>query len=186
MYRESFDYIKDSRKFIYSVILLFFLFALVGFFVSAPSFLEGRILQFIEELLTRTEGMSRWELISFIFLNNLQSSFTGMVFGVFFGVFSLLSVITNGYVLGFVASKTAASDGILTLWRILPHGIFELPALFISLGLGLRLGSFILQKRKLYSLKEYAIKSLKVFIFVIIPLLIIAALIEGSFIFFFS
>jgi len=41
------------------------------------------------------------------------------------------------------------TDGFLSLWRLLPHGIFELPAVFISLGMGLKIGMFIFQKKKL-------------------------------------
>ena len=42
------------------------------------------------------------------------------------------------------SSDVCSSD----LFRLLPHGIFELPAIFISLGLGLRFGMFIFQKEK--------------------------------------
>ena len=182
-YRESLNYIRDSRNFIYSVIIIFLFFSLIGFFIPAPPLLEEKILEFIEELLRKTEGMSQGELIRFIFLNNIQSSFTGMPFGIILGVFPLIATLTNGYVLGFVAAKSAENGGIFVLWRILPHGIFELPALFISLGLGVKLGTFIFKKNKFETLTTYMIKSIKVFFFIIIPLLIIAAIIEGSLIF---
>ena len=182
-YRESLNYIRDSRNFIYSVIIIFLFFSLIGFFIPAPPLLEEKILEFIEELLRKTEGMSQGELIRFIFLNNIQSSFTGMLFGIILGVFPLIATLTNGYVLGFVAAKSAENGGIFVLWRILPHGIFELPALFISLGLGVKLGTFIFKKNKFETLTTYMIKSIKVFFFIIIPLLIIAAIIEGSLIF---
>jgi stage II sporulation protein M len=185
-YKQSFQFIADSRMFIYVVILLFFLFALIGFFISPLPILEERILLFLQELLEKTEGMSRLELTRFIFVNNFQSSLLGMLFGVLLGIFPVLSVISNGYVLGFVASKTVEKAGILVLWRILPHGIFELPALFISLGLGLKLGSFIFQKQKFLSFKEYLKKSILVFLLIVIPLLLLAAIIEGSLIFFFE
>src|SRR3990172_7750872 len=179
-YRESWKYIKDSRNFIYSVIAVFLFFALVGFILPIPAELETKILEFIEELLRQTEGMSQSELIKFILLNNLQSSFMGMLFGILFGLFSVISALTNGYILGFVASRTVDGNGLLILWRLLPHGIFELPALFISLGLGLKLGTFIFGKNKIQTLGIYLTKSMKVFFFIIIPLLIIAAIIEGS------
>jgi len=70
------------------------------------------------------------------------------------------------------------------LWRILPHGIFELPAVFIALGMGLKFGGFIFQKEKIKSLREYFWNSLRVFLFVVLPLLIIAGIIEGTLIFF--
>jgi len=103
-----------------------------------------------------------------------------MFFGIMLSIFPVLSALVNGYVLGFVASKVSAGSGFFVLWRLLPHGIFELPALFISLGLGLKLGTFVFQKKKLKTLREYLFETIRVFFFIIIPLLIIAAIIEGS------
>ena len=74
-----------------------------------------------------------------------------MTFGVLLGIFPLMSVIANGYLLGFVVAASVRSQGILILWRLFPHGIFEIPALFLSLGLGLKMGTFIFQKK----LSEY-------------------------------
>ncbi len=185
-YKKSWRYLKDSRVFIYAAVFFFLFFILIGFFVPAPGIIETKILEFLEEMLQRTGGMSHWELVGFIFLNNAQSAFFGMVFGILFGIFSLMTAIVNGYLLGFVAERVIEADGVSTLWRLFPHGIFELPALFVSVGLGLKLGSFILREKKLESLKNYLINSLRVFIFIVIPLLILAAIIEGSLIFLFS
>jgi stage II sporulation protein M len=137
-------------------------------------------LEFIKDLLAKTQGMSQIELTKFLFFNNLQSSFFGMLFGLAFGIFPMITSIANGYLLGFVAAKTVGQEGILILWKLFPHGIFELPALFISLGLGLKLGTIIFQKNKIRAFKEYVKKSLKVFFFVIVPLLIVAAIIEAG------
>jgi len=183
---RSWQYLKESRIFIYAAVFFFFFFILIGAFVPAPEIIEARIFEFIEELLQKTEGMSHLELVRFLFLNNAQSAFFGMISGIVLGIFSLMVIIVNGYLLGFVAIRTINAEGILTLWRLVPHGIFELPALFISVGLGLKLGSFIFREKKWSSLKDYLSKSLRVFVFVVIPLLIIAALIEGSLIFFFN
>ena len=159
---------------------------MLGYFIPAPENIVQLILEFIEELLRKTEGMSPVDLTSFIFFNNLQSSFFGMIFGVVFGIFPVITIVSNGYLLGFVSSSTAQSEGFLILWRLFPHGIFELPALIISMGLGLKIGTFIFQKKKIESLKNYLWNSLRVFLFVIIPLLFIAAIIEGILIFLFS
>lgn len=184
-YIQSWEYIKESRHFIYSIIILFLFFVILGFFFPVPENISAYIMEFIGELLRKTEGMSSGELIKFIFLNNIQGSFFGMIFGILLGIFPLISVVANGYLLGFVAAESVQSQGILILWRLVPHGILEIPALFISLGLGLRLGMFIFQKNKLKSLQKYILESLRVFLFVVMPLLIIAAIIEGSFIFLF-
>ena len=185
-YVQSWNFIKESKNFIYAIVILFIFFFLIGFFIPAPSGIAEKILDFIKELLQKTQGMSQGELIQFIFFNNLQGSFFGLIFGILLGLFPLISVIANGYLLGFVASEVVKVEGALILWRLFPHGIFEIPALFISLGLGLRLGTFIFQKKKIESLKEYFWGSLRVFVFVVIPLLVVAAIIEGSLIFLFQ
>lgn len=185
-YRESWSYIKESRNYIYSIIAVFFIFILIGFFLPAPDSIVQEILKFIEELLEKTQNMSQSELAKFIFFNNVQSSFFGMIFGVLFGIFPLISAIVNGYLLGFVASLSVEYGGFLSLWRLFPHGIFEMPSVFISLGLGLKFGTFIFQKNKAESFRKYLWNSLRVFLFVVIPLLTIAAIIEGILIFTFS
>jgi stage II sporulation protein M len=179
-FKEGLQYIKESRNFIYIASAVFLLFALIGYFVPVPQILEKTILKFIEDLIKTTEGMSWTELTNYIFFNNLKSSFFGMIFGVIFGVFSVIMILVNGYLLGFVSSRIADMEGIAVLWRLLPHGIFELPAVLISTGLGLKLGTFIFRKKKIESLNVFLQKSLNVFIFVIIPLLVIAAIIEGA------
>ncbi len=104
-----------------------------------------------------------------------------MILGIFLGFVPLVVAVVNGYVLGFVASKTVAVEGWLILWRLLPHGIFEIPAVLISIALGLKLGSFLFTSKN-KGWKEFWkwIKDVvRVFIFVIIPLLVIAGIIEG-------
>ena len=185
--REGFDsgrkYIRDSKRFIFIACILFLIFAILGSLFPVPDYIEKEILKFIEELLSKTKDMSWAQLTSFIFFNNLQSSFFGMIFGAGFGIFSMITILINGYLLGFVSSKVVGTEGLLSLWRLLPHGVFELPAILIAMGLGLRLGTFVFYKKKFEKLKELLINSLKAFFFVIVPLLIIAALIESTLIF---
>ena len=179
-FKEGSDYIKKSKNFIYVALAIFVLFIVVGYLVPPSDSIKSAIQNFIEELFEETENMTWFELAKFLFLNNVQSSFFGMIFGVFFGLFPLMVVVVNGYLLGFVASRVVGSEGIFTLWRLFPHGIFEIPAVLISVGLGLKLGTFILQKNKTKSLKGLLIKSLKAFFVVVVPLLILAAIIEAS------
>ena len=135
---------------------------------------------FIQNLLSQTEGLSAPGLIVFIFLNNVQSSFFGVVLGFVLGVFPVLAAIANGYLVGFVGVMAVNSEGFSSLLRLLPHGIFELPAIFISFGMGIKFGTFIFQKDKAESFREYFLNSIRVFLFVVVPLLIVAAIIEGS------
>jgi stage II sporulation protein M len=178
-YENCWNYIKESKRFIYLAIALFLVFALIGFFIPTPANLSNQIMVFIEELLAKLEGMSQGQLIGFIFFNNLRSSFFGLVLGGLFGVIPGLFAISNGYILGFVSSLSVAENGVKSLLSLLPHGIFELPAIFLSLGLGLKFGMFIFQKKRIEAFKEYLSNSLKIFLLIILPLLLIAGIIEG-------
>lgn len=182
-FKESLLFIKESRNYIYSIVALFLFSVLIGFFVPVPETLQEEIVSFFEEIVRETEGMSLIELIMFIMLNNLQASFIGMILGVFLGIFPVISSISNGYIVGVAANLSANNAGFASLLRLLPHGIFELPALFISLGLGVRLGFSFIKKS---SFKEDLINSLKVFLYIVVPLLIVAGIIEGFLIFVFS
>ena len=179
IYGDILNYIVDSKKYIYSIIVIFFASALIGFFVPLPDSVLEKLFDYIRDILAKTEGLSTWGLIEFIFLNNVQGSFFGMAFGIFFGLFPVVAAILNGFVLGIVSSMSVQVGGIFSLWRLFPHGIFELPAIFISLGLGVRIGTYLFngdsKKGFMYHLKN----SLKVFFFVVVPLLIVAAIIEG-------
>ncbi|PJE81621.1 hypothetical protein COU58_01605 [Candidatus Pacearchaeota archaeon CG10_big_fil_rev_8_21_14_0_10_32_42] len=178
-YEISFRYIKESRKFIYSAIGIFFFFALLGFFVPIPENIKSELLEYFSELIKKTEGFGIFEMILFLFENNSISSFFGLFFGLIFGILPFINASLNGLLLGIVAKISVSEVGIISLWRLLPHGIFELPAIFISLGLGLKLSTFIFKKKKWESLKVLLEKSFYVYIFIIIPLLVIAAIIEG-------
>ncbi len=183
-YRKSWKFIGESQNFIYAAIIVFFTFFLVGFLLPVPESISEKIIEFLEKLLEETQDMSQSQLTQFIFLNNLKSSFFAMIFGVLLGIFPIFIMVINGYLVGIVSAMSVSVDGLLSLWKLFPHGIFELPAVFLAAGLGLKLGSFIFQKKKIKSLKEYSLNSLRVFVLVITPLLVIAALIEGALIFF--
>ena len=185
-YNQAFSYIKESEKFIYAAIILFFGFFLLGFFIHPPEILSNQFLKFLAELIEKTKNFNGYELMGYIFLNNFLSSLQGMFFGFFFGVYSFVAIVFNGYFVGFVSSLSVKSMGVLVLWRLLPHGIFELPAIFISFGLGLKFGTFIFKKKKFESFSYYLFNNIRIFLLIILPLLIIAALIEGFLIAFFG
>ena len=145
-YKQSWKYIKETKNFTYSIVAVFILLAIIGYFIYPPEDIAQQILFILENILAETKNLSSLELMLYIFINNLKSSFLGMIFGVFLGIFPIITAIINGYFVGFVSSIGVQNQGGLILLRLLPHGIFELPAIFISLGMGLKFGSFIFKK----------------------------------------
>jgi len=178
-YLDSWRYLKESSNYVWAVFVLFVVFGLAGFFLPVPELLANNIQEFIEGLIDMIKDLNIWQTILFIFKNNVLSSFVALFFGVILGIIPVLAAISNGYVLGFVSSIVVGEVGYLSLWRLLPHGIFEIPAIIISLGLGIKFGMFIFAKNPREEFMRRLILGLKVFLSIILPLLVIAAVIEG-------
>jgi stage II sporulation protein M len=178
-YSFCFNYLKDSKKFIWFSIGIFLFFSLVGFFVPLPGDIQNEIIEYFKKLVLETQGFNFWQMFDFLFKNNMVATFVGLFSGIFFGIFSFFNLIVNGFVLGFASSLSVLEDGLFSLWRLFPHGIFELPAVFISLALGMKLGSFIFLKNSLEKFKEFFLASINVYLFIVLPLLLIAAILES-------
>ncbi|MHB8170506.1 MAG: stage II sporulation protein M [Thermincolia bacterium] len=107
----------------------------------------------------------------------------GLVTG---GALTLVSVLLNGgmvgALLGVFGIEGTISPVKLLFFGILPHGILEIPAIALAGGLGMRLGVKAIQRlsRGGFSFKEQLLETFITYLFVIIPLLVIAALIEST------
>ena len=176
-FKESLKYISENRRFIYAVIILFILAVITGLFISPTQGLIEQFTKYLKELIDATKDLNTSQLIIFIFKNNVVASFLGLFLGIIFGIFPIILCVLNGYILGYVSRLAISEEGIWVLWRLFPHGVFELPAVLISLGLGVKLGFSLFGDKKsiVHSFKS----SVKAFLLVILPLLIIAAIIEG-------
>ncbi|MCK4650290.1 stage II sporulation protein M [Candidatus Pacearchaeota archaeon] len=186
-YLKCWEFFCKTRWFFVFGFGIFALTFLIGF--AFPVFFRAEIFGIVKGLVLAIEGKNTLELIGFIFLNNLQASFMAMALGILFGFFPMMTCIVNGYLLGFVAREAVMTDGIFMMWKIFPHGIFELPAVMFSIGIGFRLGWSVVSdgwhmvsgKRKTrenglgYNFRE----GLRFFVFVIVPLLVVAGVIEG-------
>lgn len=124
---------------------------------------------------------------SSLFLNNVfacaQTVGMGIFPLIFLPVFVLLSnSITTGAVLG-LSMAEAGMDPIKSIvFGILPHGIFELPGLFLSFALGFYLcrymtGALFRRKRE-KTLLEVLNAVAKTYVLIVLPLLTIASLVE--------
>lgn len=185
-FKESWKYVGENKKYIFSVFAIFIIFIIIALVFPVPAELEQQIKLMIRKLVLATKDLNWLDLISYIFTNNLVVSITAVIFGSLFCLAPLIITVFNGYVLGYVVKITIQelgfSGGIASLWRLLPHGIFEIPAIIISLALGFKLGvSFFnsLNKNSLRFFLNDFWKAVRAIFYVILPLLIIAAIIEG-------
>ncbi len=122
-----------------------------------------------------------------IFFNNATACAMMVLFGCFLALPAMFSLLMNGMVIGVLFSQIAA-QGVASTWELivfglLPHGIFELPAVMISAALGIKLGIVLIKPLKEKTrLESFGFVWLEVVksAGVILALLVIAALVEGA------
>ncbi|HIK46711.1 MAG TPA: stage II sporulation protein M [Leptolyngbyaceae cyanobacterium M65_K2018_010] len=184
--------------------LIFALGGLVGWWFAwrDPGFMTLVLGQdFVETVRTRQElwtvsilGMEPVASSS-IMINNIRVSLGAIGGGVAMvlpqlplitppGVFTIYLLFTNGLMIGCVGVLAAQTNLAYDLWAfVFPHGALELPAVFMAGGAGLLLARGILLPgtyRRGDALRLYGLQAAKL-LYGIIPLLIVAGLIEGFF-----
>ncbi|MEA1994054.1 MAG: stage II sporulation protein M [Euryarchaeota archaeon] len=150
--------------------------------------LDHPLLRGMKEKFSFFEKLNTAERIIFLFLNNLMVSLLAIFFGAILVLFPVFVAFLNGFLIGLISGTVLNSEGIKYLFAaLIPHGIFEIPAILISVGLGLKLGYLILhtlvsilrsRPTKDAEIKSF-FKELRSVIVVIVLLLAIAAFVEA-------
>ena len=121
---------------------------------------------------------------SIIMVNNIRVSILAFGLGLTCGVGTIYVLAVNGFLLGSLAAVFTAKGGALLFWSlILPHGIWELTAIFMAGGAGLKLG-YSLIRPGMYRRQDallLAARNVTGLIVFVIMLLIGAGMIEGFF-----
>ncbi len=131
--RDFLDYTYKLRWYILTVVAVFAIFMALGYMVAvmSPSFTDQTITGFKEEVgpLKQTSAI---QLMFGIFENNVIKCFLVVVLGLALGIAPLLFMMANGVVIGIVVGATLAKAGLLyVMVGILPHGIIEMPMVFL-------------------------------------------------------
>jgi len=174
-YAAVLEELREARSYVYFAVAIYAAGLLIGLVFP------GRFEIFLDsfrKLATRFAGRSVPVLIAMIFLQNFFASFVSMWAGALLGLVPLAAAVTNGMLLGVVLSAAYGNFGHIIL-KLLPHGIFEMPAVFISWGLGIWRGAWLFRRRREITFRERATNAYRIFFAVVLPLLLIAAIIEG-------
>lgn len=177
-YKDSWKFITSSKNHLLLILFVFLASALIG--VLFPDLFGDQIRDYLIGIYEKVKDFGFWQLFLFIITNNVSSAFFSFALGLFLGIFPVIMSVINGYVLGFVAGKSVSVQGLSVLWRLLPHGIFELPAIFLSMSIGLRIGLCIFSSSGRRNFRSVFVQSFFVFLRFVIPLLIIAGIIEST------
>lgn len=117
----------------------------------------------------------------FIFMNNLQACILLFLGGATMGIFTMFILSFNGTLIGAIIGLALPEKG--AIWvaaALIPHGIFEIPAILLASAFGLMLGEALLKEMWGSGDAAAIAKTLggKFLVFVI-PLLAVAAVIEA-------
>jgi len=118
------------------------------------------------------------KIFFFIFSLNSISLLFNVLSGLFF-VLPFIFAILLGMNVGIVLFKEIGKLDFLAIF-LNPVSLFELPAAWISISVGIKIGILLYPDFALSAIGEVLSKEIPVYIYVIIPLLIISGLIETT------
>lgn len=175
-------YVWGLRLYLLVVIVLFALFYVIGYVavMTIPDLGSTVVSNFKQEVAPLKQA-SALGLMLGIFTNNTLKCFLVIILGLALGIAPAIFVLANGLILGIVIGVTIQSTSWLyVLVGVVPHGLIELPMVFVSSAIGLKLGLDVLRKFiKGNIILSTEVKEAMLIYFVwVLPLLFLAAAIE--------
>jgi stage II sporulation protein M len=186
---------SDNRGYVLTACLLLLGGAVIGYLQAdlVETFAKQMMSQ-VKEIVQRIKDNGGSAAATFwaIFTNNVTSSLMMMALGLFFAFLPVVGLLSNGVLLGFILFKYAAygiNPWLVLAVGILPHGIFELPAVIFAAAVGIRLGMLtfrsigaVLRINPAEQVKNdwYAVlKQFPAAVLTVIVLLLVAAVVES-------
>lgn len=175
--------IARLRPFAIASVLLFCAAALAGglAIVYVPQ-LATQLQELLKQFAQVFRGLPTLQLTIAIFLNNSLKTLVVILLGPVLGLAPVIFLIVNGAILGAVMPVAAATRGLWpSLMSVFPHGVIELPAVFLGTSVGLRLGVHGWRRLKGKADKTLLAEladGLRIYFTVILPLLLVAAAVE--------
>ena len=118
--------------------------------------------------------------------NNWSAMLISVLYGLIpFAFLPVSSLLANGFILGITGIMYQLYEQTLALWlaALLPHGIFELPALVLSVACGVylcvQISKLILRYPNRAPMLEVLCNVLRVVLLLVAPLTIAAAFVEA-------
>ena len=190
-YRETFPQVfHDTFAYTFAAAAIFWALAAVGLMLSIMDpgfqryFLGADMMETIEKRQMWTHSIVSIKPLasSAIMTNNLSVSFTTFALGITAGIGTAFELMFNGLLIGVVGAACWEAGMSQQLWSfVAPHGVIELPAIFIAGGGGLLIAKGLLFPGTLprrASLVREGGRAVRL-VLGIIPMLIVAGTIEG-------
>ncbi len=170
-----------KNRFLINVSFIIFISGLTAGIISYDQVKEG-IPSLMETVYSGIISESVYATIINVIIRNLWASSIITVLGITVFLSGIL-LFFNGFILG-VVIRLAYSNGLNLLniiLGIIPHGLFEIPALLISASVGMRMGLELIRsppKERIKNICTSIKEASQVYLTIVIPLLILAAFVE--------
>lgn len=189
-YRDYPAAFRRNLKYVAAAVLVFIVGAIAGTALTFqdPDFqteiLGPQMVQTIQrkEMWTHSIISVKPMASSAIMTNNLTVSFMAFASGITAGLGTIYMMFFNGLMIGVVGSACFMAGMSVKLWSfVVPHGVLELPAIFIAGGAGLKIAQGLLFPGVLPRKESLAKagKEATTLVLGVIPLLVIAGTIEA-------
>ena len=179
--KELISYIIDLRAEIAVIAIVFVIFTVAGFFAGMNyQSTQGTTAPSSTDNAPVAASVTTFSSIIGIVISSIVGCLMASALGLALGFVPLLFTISNGLTIGIlVGSNLPKTNILLLLAAVVPYGVFEIPAVLLSSAIGLRLGySLIKRVMGKKGLLNEAKKGVKIFVFWVLPLIILAAIIQ--------
>lgn len=173
---------RPIRPYLLVLTLIFAASFLAG--TAAPAPIRNEATKAFQLVADSYRELAGGTLFFFILFHNVFASILILVSGVLLGIIPVLSTGSNGFFLGVLYRQAAEVAGYTKAGMgVLPHGVFEIPALLLSASYGLWLGGVVVRRmrgRESSPLVFHMAHAFRRYLAVVFPLLIVAAAIETA------
>ena len=175
-YRLATSTLRRSRHGIL-VALMIYGASCIGGWASADAL--GFFEQAADGLVDKFAGKGGLDFVITLFAHNLVATYITMCLLTLWGLVPLITAVANGLLLGWIVTTMGDSSPLETAILLVPHGLFEWPAMLIAWGIGFWRGFGYRFDPQPGTYLERWTAANRVFCLVVLPLLLVAAIIEG-------
>jgi len=170
------------KRWIFIATFLFGIGLLFGLATPAGISLPSEYIAALEEQLSSLLALPKLLIVMFIFIKNTSVLLLSFVLSPIFCLVPVLALTANGWLIAFVSTAVVKEKSLgFLLAGLLPHGIFELPALILGQAAALSFGTMAILALVRKERRNLLLPSLKQnlrYLIIACALLLPAAIIE--------
>jgi len=173
---------RTIKPYILILALIFASSFLAGTFV--PPLVRRQMIEMFQAMAGDYRELSGGMVFFNILVQNVMATLFVVIFGMIVGIIPIFAVGSNAFGLGVLYRQASEVSGYSkAVLKVLPYGVFEIPALLVAASYGLWLGVMVVRRMRgkegtpLKANMEHAFRR---YFAVVFPLLVVAAAIETT------